>query len=171
MTTDTTLAKQQTKIFQVLTLVNLQGMSYKEAFEQVGISDETWRRWIQIFPEAIDEFRQVITAANRQMLFDVVDAQRAIVSSLAASATDPKVPIAIQDKIAIGKWFEHLADKLTAQVGVNAEADEEAITFLGNPQFRNIPSRFTPIVNIKPKQDGSVDVSIPTPEADIIDVD
>jgi len=164
------LVKHETKIWEILSLVNFQGMSYQEAFKQVGISDETWRRWIQQHPEAIEEFRNMLVSTNRQMLFDAVQGQKAIVTALVSAVTDPTLPVAIVDKLAVGKWLEHLVDKLTAQVGVNAESDEQAADFLGQPQFRQIQSRFTPIINVKPKQDGSVDISLPIKE-EIIDLD
>ena len=65
--TDTTIATRQAQALDVFALMR-SGITQKDACEQVGISDDTYRRWINSDPNLTKVIGELIINAEKQEL-------------------------------------------------------------------------------------------------------
>ena len=164
--TELTTALKETQVLQIIQMV-LEGSTQAKACRKAGIHPSTYRRYLQQHPDTIDIVRKLIVNTEKVNLAEIVSARTSLITGLIAKASAAND---ITEIIAADKHLAIIQGELEARVGVSAKGDEIAEEFLGNPEFQPVESRFIPAdtINLKPKDDGSVDVTIKR-QAEIID--
>ena len=134
------------------------GMKLEDALEEVNISDIKYRYWLRKGENVLVEFRHAMIEAEREQLHNIIVARTDIITKIIDAATGGSADIG--ERIAADKHLRILQEQLESRAGVHGVADDEAAEFLKRqPILQEGKSRFT--VNIKPHEDGSVDISVP----------
>ena len=164
-----TPATEATRIAQavmVLRLVTYDSKTVKDACAEAGISEHHYRYWLARGENTIDEFRETISALERVQLSEVISANQAIIDRIIVLA---KTESKLQDVVAASKHLIERQHELEGRHGAHGIGDVAAKEFLlSGPKTSRQPSKTGTTINIAPRSDGSIDVTIPK-ENDIID--
>jgi len=162
--TEATRIAQATKVLQ---LVTYEGMTVKDACDSVGISERQYRYWLMRGENTIEEFKQVISGIEREELSELAAANKAITDRIIKlSQTDSR----LQDVIAAAKHLREVQHTLESRHGAHGIGDVGAKEFLlSGPKTSKQPSRTGATINIAPRKDGSIDVTLPLDDNDIIE--
>lgn len=155
---------------QVLAMMTFENVSQAEACDRVGISPKVYRTWIEEDDESVSIIRNLVNAVQAQELAMISVVQTEILQKLIEKALSGGMED--KDLIAALKLLHDRSDKLQSVVGVD-KPEDNALEYLDGPNTREVRSRSGDRagakVNIKAKNDGSVDVELPVPEGVIID--
>jgi hypothetical protein len=151
----------------VLRLITYDGKTVIDACAEVGISERQYRFWLARGETAIDEFKESISALERVKLSQLTVANDAILDRIMTLAqTDGR----LQDVIAASKHLIEVQHELEGRYGATGIGDIAAKEFmLSGPKTSKQPSKTGTTINIAPRRDGSIDVTIPGNDEDIIE--
>lgn len=151
------------------------GMTKVDACKEAGISPWQYDTWIARGSDAIEAYQNAVVEAERIRLSEIVNAQNIILTQLIATVTHPEYSDPDMQLKAL-KYLDRLQGSLEQKHGVHSKSDKAEDYLLQGPNTRVEESQFSvehelskSVVNIKPRQDGSVDVSIPV-EKKVIDL-
>ncbi len=162
---EATMISKALEVFRLHT--EREDFKLNDALEQVGITRDQYYYWIRKGEDVLIEFREKMIEANKIMLHDVINARVAVTRKIIEQSEDKM--ISLSDRITAAKYLAQLQEDMEHRVGVHGVADDEAAEFLKKGvRLIEAESRFTTI-NVTPKADGSVDISVPLKEDEIID--
>lgn len=158
-----------------LTMIS-NGMSKKDACREAGITPYQYDHWMANGgSDAIEAYQEAVVQAERVRMADIVNAQAIILSQLVATVTHPEFNDP-DTQIKALKYLDTLRDKLEAKHGVQSQSDKAQEYILAGPNTRVEESQFgvehelsKSVVNVKAREDGSVDISVPV-EKKVIDL-
>lgn len=164
------LATERTRLTQALNALQMiaKGAPKEEACAQVGLSEWQYDQWLAKDDGVLEAFQNAVVEAERIRMVNITNAQAIILSKYVKNVTaedaDPDTQLRAL------KYLDTLRDRLEAKHGVNTQADKAADYILDGPAtiaeksqmaVQHELSRST--INIKPREDGSMDLSIPVP--------
>lgn len=164
--TELSIVQRKTKILEITRRMQLNPEEKLcDLCEAMGITERIYYYWIHEDPDMIETFRQMIVDISREELTSILSVRLNIIQRLildAASATT-----STGERLQVMRYLDERAEKLADKH--RATGDESAREFLNGPTLRPAASRFSSsTVNIMPKTDGSVDVTV-TRESEVVD--
>ena len=160
---------RKAQAIQVLSMMATEQISQSAACAAVGISPKVYKKWIDEDDGAIDAIKDLVTSVKAQELGMITVAKAEILQRLLLRSVTEAIET--KDLIAVVKLLDDMSDKISGQIGTD-KPEDDALKYLDGPSTRDIASRSGARagakVNLKAKNDGSVDVSLPAPE-DIIE--
>lgn len=155
---------RRTQAVQVLALQASEQISQADACRQVGITPDIYRRWIAENDEALDTIKTLVEAVHREELAMITMTQQRILQRLIERATTGAIET--KDLIAAATYLDKKAADLNRGLQLEKTTDT-AMEYLKGPNTKSITSRQgsrAGTVNVKPREDGSVDIAVETPE-------
>lgn len=151
--TEITEAMHTAKVLEVLSLLSLnENMNIKNACRKVGISEQSFRRWMMKDEEAILAFQNLNVDIEKYILGNIIMSQSVITQKLINDAKDRRT--AAGDRLSIKRYLDDQKEQLLARVKViNREIVTD--TFSGPPQ---ILGESTNRLVTETNEDGSVTV-------------
>jgi hypothetical protein len=166
--TDITIAQRQAQAIDVYKLM-LAGETQKVACATVGISDDTFRRWIETSDEVTKAIGEVITYVEKQELLLINATRTKALELLLARMTD-ETPMETKDLIAALKFVHSLSDNLAIRHGATSDSEAAAAAYLRGPQLMAAESRMGGQKVVVTQEGNKTTVSLTKDEPDIIDV-
>jgi len=166
--TDTTIATRQAQALDVFALMR-SGITQKDACEQVGISDDTYRRWINSDPNLTKVIGELIINAEKQELMLIQAVRTKILEDLLMAVVS-EVPMDTKDKLAILKYLHIHNDQLATRHGASSDNEAAAAEYLQGPQLVAAESRMGDTQVEVTHEGNKTTVSITQDQPDIIDV-
>jgi len=172
-------------IIEVKKLMILGRKSRAEACDIAGVTVDQYRYWVEQLPADVGEIRQMIFKVEREELAMLVGAKKVLLEELVSQMLQRVINGAfIEDPVAFFSLLESLQeriDQLIAGHQADMGSEQEAQEFLqsGPTQAKGksmMASRFDKkgdvlkegtTINVNPRPDGSVDVTIPPPPVEI----
>ena len=169
-----TPATKSVRVAQALEVLKLMhvGHSQAEACELVGMSPDMFRHWIGSGDEAIIALGSLIQAVEREELALINTTKVAILDKLLARLTDDS-PVETSDLIKAIQYLDKRSDDLSPRHGAASDVESNARKYLKGPKLKQAKSKFgqtSTTVNVRPREDGSVDITT-FREEDIIDAE
>jgi len=139
----------------------------KDAAEAAGLSAFQFRDWIRKHPKTIEAIREFVTLMQKDLLFDLVQAERGIVMMMIDDATNPLT--SGRDRVTIHKWLYEYGGVLQKSLHAIPGVEESAHSFLKEgPMTESKKSRLASI-EVSRTEDG-VTVEVFEDQDDIIDI-
>jgi hypothetical protein len=170
------IATRTIEVMKVLQLT-FEGVSQKDACIQVGISADTFRRWINDDIDVIQSLQIAQLESERQRYIELSQAHTVIIGKLINWAVNLSV-LDAETLLKIAKYLDEKLAALDKKLGVS-NTSIDANKFLDGMQgptlivedskMQEIENAKTKI-NVKALDDGSIDVEIPRPTR-VIDID
>lgn len=130
-------------------------MTQKEACEKIGMTVQSYRRWIAEAEPVLDEFRNAIMGVRRMELMRVMAARESILAKVIQDGMDDFTDPAT--RLEIHRYIVQHGDELLDNVHAN---DSSKADFLGGPELVKAESRFASHeieVNLKIKKPDILD--------------
>ena len=128
---------------------------------------DTYRLWVIDNPETIQAMQKTISAIERVSLMEISHAANNMLASIVTLADNPQ-DLPPRTRMELHAYLKELGGEIEEKHGAGTREDIKAKDFLlTGPKTRHAEKKAT--VNIKPLDDGSVDVTV-IKEEDIIDV-
>lgn len=160
-----TEAQRIAATLQVLRLIS-DGHTVRDACEKAEISERQYRYWLKSGGTFIEDMRTVIAESERVMLAEVTSARTVALERIIEMAHHSD---SLSDMIKADQHLHYLQRELEDRHGAHGVGDDRAKEFiLTGPKLETSKSRQT--LNIKPLDDGSIDVTVETP-ANVIDAE
>jgi hypothetical protein len=168
-----TLAKQELRAYVALNHY-LRGDSRAIAADKAGISVATLDKYIAT-SDIARQVQESAIEAERARLAAVVSAHNVVLNNLLQIVTDPAF-LDPEFTLKFLKYLDSVTPGLFDKLGIRSDQDLAKEYSMNGPTTRPeasqmmVQNEFTAPINLKALPDGSVDVRLPTPPGDIIDV-
>lgn len=157
--TPSTEAIRFAQVFEVTQLI-FNGMTQKDACETVGISPDTFRRWMSKDTSALTALSDIKQTTEREQLYLITTAMTKLLASMLDQLLSG-APLEFKDKLAAYKLLSDRADQLAESQGATSASEEKAREYLTGPALKKADSKMgSRTVNVRPRKDGSVDVTL-----------
>jgi hypothetical protein len=137
------------------------GMTQKDACELVGMSPDTFRRWlIACKDDVVEGLSQLISILQKEQIATIASSRMAILNNLMERAIEG--PIDTKDLLAIYKITGDELKELAASQGTTSRNEARAAEYLTGPKLIEAKSRMggeETTVNVRPLPDGSIDIT------------
>lgn len=134
-----TKSSRVTTALQVIQRMN-EGLSVKEACNEVGMARSTYYYIISREAEALAEFRDMVVSNDRERLWMILVNQTKLLQKIIedgmAETTKPR------ERLAIYKTLSAQVDKLSQTLQMSSRDDAFAAEFLNGPALQSGTSRF-----------------------------
>ena len=135
----------------------------------VGISDDTYRRWIETGTNVTEAIGQIINFAEKEELLMISAARGVALQKLLDRITDTNNPIDNKDLLAALKYIIHQSDTLANRHGAASDSEVAANSYLRGPQLKAAKSRMGG-THVEVTEDGNkTTVSITKDQPEILD--
>ena len=152
-----TEAQRQLQAMQVFSLMVQKNISQEEACDEIGISVDTYRRWMTKDPNAIPALRSIIEALQKEQTFLVASKKLEITKSLMGKL-DGDAEVA--ELIAGLKYLDSLEERNVDNLNMVAPNEKAAQEYLTGPELQKAKSRMAATtMNVKANDDGSLDIT------------
>jgi len=164
--------QRREQIIEVVRLRTEESQTVREACDQVGIPTSTYYRHVHHNKEYLEEVRETMVAQEKELLANLFQSRYELVYKLLEYAASPD--LTLNQAIKLSEHLAELQEHLENRTGIHGIADDAAKEFLEKGIVTQpAKSRFkaSAPVNLKARQDGSVDLSLLIDDDDIIDMD
>lgn len=153
---------------EVMALIST-GFTQADACSEVGISTDTYRRWISQRPDAIEIFTNAVRNSATARLQAATEASVAIFQRIIDRAIATESPMSDADRLNAAKYVESVMDKLALSQGATSADEEAASEYLQGPVLVKAKSRMGGGKSVNVQIDGEkVDITV-TDQPEILD--